>query len=531
MSRKTEIIDNYKVDIGEIVEDARDFISDLADAKVGPKLVVNIDATHSGRLTNNRVYPGTAVKSSVNTFLKPTPRPVLKNHDDMSDPIGRVSKAKFVQLKTGDEFANDFKRPSAGHGSGFINLSLDIMDQDAVGKFLDGRFREFSTRQTFTKFLCSFCGQDMAEEFCGHYPGDTVRVEGKKGAKDKSYKVFGITGPLNYKEVSVVNIPGDAFTKVNEMELQGVDAFGGKDDLVLTCNSADLLDVNGLYLTDSAGVEFVNLVAEGDHTNITAEDRKRLTGKTIVAVGPLYSPTETAIEVQTMENEEKTEQINDEVVDDITNTDSNETSDGESEPAADDSNDNESKEDVVVPVDENQDSGAKGEDELSDEEVMAGYKALASRNKALETDVKEKESEIARLKGEASDKEKEIERLKKAFTESASALKHAFARQLLDAKIILAKPDVASVENMEAYDNKLVEFSERTIESLKDALDDLSPELIVYKEQKGIKTSDLLGNEKEENPTANVKPMSKDKEEDKEEAEPMTRDQLIDSSL
>jgi len=229
MTRKIEILENFRVEFSNIISDAESLVGDLVDSKKNPKLSMSIDATHSGRLTNNRVYPGKRVRAAVGSWTSPKSKPVLKNHDASQDPIGRVRAAEFVQLKNGRDFDSDYVNPSKGLGSGLIKLSLDIMDPDAIQKFVDGRFTEFSTRQGFTSFQCSFCGNDLAQSMCGHFPGDVIKVEDEDG--ETTYKVYGITGPLDYREVSVVNIPGDKFTGINTMELVGADSMGGVEDL------------------------------------------------------------------------------------------------------------------------------------------------------------------------------------------------------------------------------------------------------------------------------------------------------------
>jgi hypothetical protein len=502
MSRKQEIIDNFKLEVGQVVTDAISLVSDLKDSGKRPVLKLNIDATHSGRLTNNRVYPGAVMRDSIDTFLKPTPRPVLKNHDDGSDPIGRVISAEFVQLKSGTAFENDFKRPTEGLGSGFVRLDLNIMDEDAIAKFVDGRFREFSTRQSFDSFLCSYCGNDFAKSFCGHFPGDTVIEEGKKGKPDREFKVFGITGPLKYREVSVVNIPGDAHTKINELELVSADSFNSPDGWLLTCDN-HAGSVGNLVLTDTNGRSEVDLLALGKHTHVTAEDRRRLTGKTIVAVSPYFEEGENMSDVKTEDNTADETVDNTAAVKEEKNNVDGKTrsSDGE---ATKDKEPESSKEGVVAP--EKQDGEGSGEannEGLDADELRAGYKALVTQNKTLESDLTEKTSEIERLKGELGTKKDELETVQTSLADSASQLKELYAKQLLDTRLVLDKPDVSEVKDQESYQACLNKLCERSIDSLKDSLADLSVELIGYKKKAKITTAELAGPEKIENPVSN----------------------------
>lgn len=520
MARKTEIRDRFTYDLGALVSDAQSLVGDVADAGGGPKLILNIDATHSGRLTNNRVYPGTKMKDSIATFMKPTPRPVLKNHQDSGDPIGRVRSANFIQLKQGEAFINDFKRPGSGVGSGFAQLELEIMDVDSIEKFLDGRFKEFSTRQAFDAFHCSFCGSDMMQEFCGHHPGETILVDAKKG-KPKKFKVYGITGNLKYREVSTVNIPGDSYTKINEMELVGADALGTDGDLLFSCVDNNLHDLNELFLTDSTGEEIVKLVAEGDHTSVTSEDRRRLTGKSIIAVGPNFAINE--IEEIAMTKKDNV------VLDDETkNTDSDKTREEAVDPIDAEETKDESQEDVVVPEDKTKDSEADGNKTgLSDEEVRAGYKALAAQTSTLESKVTDQDSEIKRLKGQCAEKDKEIADLQEVGATAQADLKDSYSRMLLDARMILGKGDVSEIKTSEDYATKLVELGDRSLDSLKDSISDLTPELVSFKASRGI-AGDLVEGKPVENPVVNANVEDK---EDEEETKPKTRRQLLEDVI
>ena len=69
---KFRIIDNQNVSFKSLRLDALELFSDAASSKTEkPVLSVSIDATHSGRLTNMRVYPGARVKRSMKSFLEP----------------------------------------------------------------------------------------------------------------------------------------------------------------------------------------------------------------------------------------------------------------------------------------------------------------------------------------------------------------------------------------------------------------------------------------------------------------------------
>ena len=68
---KIEFREHLKLDIGTLKDDAQSLMGDMHAAKRSPVLKVYIDATHSGRLTNLRVYPGKHMRDGADGFIKP----------------------------------------------------------------------------------------------------------------------------------------------------------------------------------------------------------------------------------------------------------------------------------------------------------------------------------------------------------------------------------------------------------------------------------------------------------------------------
>jgi len=104
-----------------------------------------------------------------------------------------------------------------------------------------------------------------------------------------------------------------------------------------------------------------------------------------------------------------------------------------------------------------------------------------STNLRLEAESKDLRSEVERLKGDLVKKDEDIERLRSSASEAQARLKEQTARQLLDTRLFLGKSDVAGIKDLEAYNNKLTEFTKRSIDSLTDALSDLAPEITNFK--------------------------------------------------
>jgi hypothetical protein len=537
MGKKFEILDSFQVNSRAISENAQELYQDALDSDAGPNLKVTIDATHSGRLTNMRVYPGARMKRSVKTFLKPYAKPVLKHHDASEDAIGRVQKARYIQLtQNEDKFLKDFINPSSGIGSGFIQLDVLIADQEMIPKFLDGRFQNVSTRQSSDEAFCSICGKDMLQEEYGiwdheHKVGQTYNVKPKSGkGKGKEHLCYLITGDLDYREVSVVNIPGDDHALIEGFEMVK-EQDNPKDALMICCGDGLFATMDSLELTTSKGKGVVDLFGV-----VTSKDRQKVTGKTIIAVSPVFDSQ--YMEGTNMKEEdvnpetEKETQDTDESVD---NTEENDSVDKASDDADQDAGQEDSKEEKtegVVAPDNSTDEGSGSADTsvLSEGALAASVEALSSKVNALNDDKKDLESEVVRLKGSIEEKDEEITKVRSTAQDSLAETKQLLAEQLLTSKLFLRKPDVSKVVTAEDYQAMLTKYADRTVESLKDALEDLTPEVIDFSKEQGIMTSaSLVAEEKVTSPVANVKPKD---EEDKETSLPdLTREEALENYL
>lgn len=211
--------------------DAVQFFEDVSK-EAGAKLSLLVDspATWSGYLLNGRVYPGAHMKEGVRTWCDPEHggidhfnKPVLVHHNsDSGDPIGRVVNASYEQLLFGDQFFQDWEQPArqGASGSGRIDLRMRITHPEAIDKFLRGEYGTFSTSFDSSHAICTVCGKNMkAEGWCGHVPG---KVYEAKDANEEVVKAecYFVTGPMFYKEVSVVNDPAQPRAIVQNMQLE-----------------------------------------------------------------------------------------------------------------------------------------------------------------------------------------------------------------------------------------------------------------------------------------------------------------------
>ena len=119
-------------------------------------------------------------------------------------------------------------------GLGRMRVTAKISDEEAIEKFLDGRYITFSAGSTTDRHVCSVCLSDWATgDFCEHNHGQIY---------DNDICVF-ITGNFEVLEGSVVNMPADDLSQVHSMEMS---------DFVKTRDISSIkVDKHTVYLTDS----------------------------------------------------------------------------------------------------------------------------------------------------------------------------------------------------------------------------------------------------------------------------------------
>jgi len=221
-SRSLTILDSVTLPKPELVINARDFLADYAKAAGGKQvLVVGTNATYSGYfIQDSRVYPGQNMLAGVGTWcakdhggVASFNLPVLLNHDQKGEPLGRVLKATYHKLWTGPRWMEDWKNPAEGYdqGSGYTRLMLGITDADAQEKVIDQRYLTVSTNFRTSYMLCSICGDDL-HKGCDHDIGEIYEVD------DAQRKCMMVTGPQFNKECSFVNSPANPNATIDEVK-------------------------------------------------------------------------------------------------------------------------------------------------------------------------------------------------------------------------------------------------------------------------------------------------------------------------
>lgn len=233
----------------------RDNAPALRDAEAsGAKLTVDILASASGILINNRVYKGKDWKKAAKKFKD---RPILKHHDTHTDAIGRINKGRFEQKLKGDAFNKDYLKPATqDHGteSGLVWVNADITDAEAIQMILDRRLLHTSQGSRAKSAKCSICGNDWVHDYCEHRPGQMYKTgeDGKGPSKMCFWQVDG----LSPRELSFVNEPAFGKSQVIKPEdaEDADEAYLDMLDSVQDIVTPQLgTEVQQIHLVDAAG--------------------------------------------------------------------------------------------------------------------------------------------------------------------------------------------------------------------------------------------------------------------------------------
>ena len=238
------------------------------------KAIVKVEATHSILTKNKTFYPANELEKAHRTWVEPYEKPVIRNHNESTEPLGRVREAMF--------------KDSILHpGQKTIELTLEITDSDAIEKVLDGRYKTVSIGGSASRVVCSVCGKDLVKEgYCGHRRGQTY--EGKEA--------HWILGDIEYHEISFVNVPADEYAQVINVNVadytqKGVSTMGEneikpeatpQENHVVTSKEEDVLAIvdNVLDLTSEKTQDDTNETgqAEDNQNTVASSDQSEENG-------------------------------------------------------------------------------------------------------------------------------------------------------------------------------------------------------------------------------------------------------------
>jgi hypothetical protein len=247
----------------------------------GKGLVITYDLSHSGRRINNRIYSTKGQQKGIDSLTEPYAKPILLNHDQSSEPIGRFIGGEWQNLY--DE-ASDFLQSSQAimdihnvfaeddpgkiyntlksfdlinnkkwPGLGRMRVQANITDEEAIKKFMDGRYLTFSAGSTTNRHVCSICESDWSQDgMCEHRHGQQY---------DGETCVF-ITGDFIVLEGSVVNTPADDLSQIVHMEMRDsnesseiTDYIKSPEEIIMTDSTYELGDKNETRIQETEQVD------------------------------------------------------------------------------------------------------------------------------------------------------------------------------------------------------------------------------------------------------------------------------------
>lgn len=247
----------------------------------GKGLVITYDLSHSGRRINNRIYSTKGQQRGIDSLTEPYAKPILLNHDQSSEPIGRFIGGEWQNLY--DE-ASDFLQSSQAvmdihnvfaeddpgkiyntlksfdlinnkkwPGLGRMRVQANITDEEAIKKFMDGRYLTFSAGSTTNRHVCSICESDWSQDgMCEHRHGQQY---------DGETCVF-ITGDFIVLEGSVVNTPADDLSQIVHMEMRDsnesseiTDYIKSPEEIIMTDSTYELGDKNETRIQETEQVD------------------------------------------------------------------------------------------------------------------------------------------------------------------------------------------------------------------------------------------------------------------------------------
>jgi len=216
-----QFTDTYKIGSDTLIDEAWKVFTDYAStSKEKRVLKLTTDASHSGKIINDRVYPAVHVRAGAKQFGKggaAYQKPFIRNHDEHSDAIGRIVDAEFKALVSGKKLEQDYLTPTET-GSGVLTLTSHITDEEAQEKFLNGTYQTVSMGGYSPERFCSTCSK-RANELVPWLSSYTAKDKSGKSEEHECDHMpariydgepcYLITGKLRYAEVSQVNVPAD----------------------------------------------------------------------------------------------------------------------------------------------------------------------------------------------------------------------------------------------------------------------------------------------------------------------------------
>lgn len=201
------------------------------EKKIPKKIVVTIDATHSGIVNGNYfMYLPDGMKSGKDSFTKPYNKPITDGHpkfyeNEKETPVlGRVISSEYESYGLSDAMDSmgtraenivdavqqTYKMQLADKdykGLGSMKIKAEITDPEAITQILDKRKMTVSIGAYLDNARCSVCGSkwgDCEHEIANSYDGLVA---------------FRVGGNMKFDHVAFVKTPADENAMVSNIEI------------------------------------------------------------------------------------------------------------------------------------------------------------------------------------------------------------------------------------------------------------------------------------------------------------------------
>lgn len=409
-----------------------------------------IRSIHAGTTRNFHTYLAEELEKSVEKWFKPYGKPLLRNHDIESEPMGRVREADYIRFSDHD---------------GVLELVFNVPDEEAIQKIRDQRYATVSVGVRSSNVCCSICGtnwfDDEADELCDHTPGRKY-VDETTGEEKICTMVIRDIDPV---ECSFVNLPADA----NDERYAGVVHVGESEDIEFYADgdegvgskrrqkkSGKMPDDTALAIKESWDEFLSQFEAEGEESHMKDKETKAQENDSV---------EETSVDETAAEETEEETQLTAETEEDV----SEEATDGESTEEAD-----ETDETTDTNVEESENDLEALEEYLSDEDT----ETTETEQDEEDTDVSEGieivleslRDRVQELEEENSDLLARIQAEEDAAAEWAKRARTIISRHVADLKFVLNKSEGKDLDSLEE------DASESTLRELLTELKELRKE-------------------------------------------------------
>lgn len=443
-------------------------LSELKDSSGDdlPKaILIDIEATHSGKNLNYAIYPEDSLVNDHKTYLKDFAKPLLKNHDTNSEPLGRVVETDFS-----DSVISLDKKA--------VKLKIKVTDSDAIKKFIDGRYKTFSIGASADTITCDLCKTKILKngvfDFCGHWRGGTydVVVDGTEETEKKTaYWVF---EDMYFSEISVVNNPADRNAQLTGISVE--DELEDNNNVKISNSKKELLDlINNSENDDELFNSIMDSISSVEDDNEDEEEDEE--DESTETDDPTEDDKSTETDDPEVENEDESTETDDE------STETDDDSELEDEEKI------ESLKDKIKTL------------ENTNEELLEKIDDLEKENKELKKSLESKKEELEEKQSDNLILEKENEVVIDKLSIFARKLKNQLQNRIMDLKIVTSKEEITD-KSKDKFNNEIKNMS----------IEEMSVEINQLKRK--IKPKKLIDNTIGLNNGGNVETIveSKDKE-------------------